>query len=78
MIRQAFLSFEKRKILGEEGVSNIYKFLCGWLSSQNISDVTRKCERFLIVSFFLNSLTTMVAARTVADMQSLFFELHDR
>jgi hypothetical protein len=29
MIRQAFLSFEKWKILGEEGVSNIYKFLWG-------------------------------------------------
>jgi hypothetical protein len=53
MIRQAFLSFEKRKILGEEGVSIMYKILCGWLSSHDITEVTRKYERFHIVSFFL-------------------------
>ena len=53
MIRQTFLSFEKRNILGEEGVSNTYKFLCGWLCSQNISNITSNCERFLIVFFIL-------------------------
>ncbi len=56
MIRHTFLSFEKMKKLGEEGISNIYKFLCGWLCSQNISNITRKCERFFMVSFFLKIL----------------------